>query len=221
MILDTETTIQSTVADFGAVVVDRNGKIFAECGVLVAGEFGAKPLFHDETSTLWNLENRTRQYEQMLNSGARMLASIGAINRWIDKAINQFDPELTAYNLAFDLDKCKKTGIDLSRFRSKFCLWHGALGNIVNRKAYLKFCLENHYFTGRTDLGNMSVKTSAECVYQYLTGDFTPEPHTALEDAKNYELPILQTILRRKKWRDNMRAYNWRNHQVKDYYSVK
>ena len=41
LIVDTETTSKNTVADFGAVVVDENGKILEQFGVLLHGHFAA------------------------------------------------------------------------------------------------------------------------------------------------------------------------------------
>ena len=45
LIIDTETTINDKVADFGAVICDRKGNIADQCGVLVSGVFGIDPCF--------------------------------------------------------------------------------------------------------------------------------------------------------------------------------
>jgi hypothetical protein len=42
-----------------------------------------------------------------------------------------------------------------------------------------------------------------------------------LEDARDYELPILQLILKKKNWRDKVTPYNWREFQVKDNFVAK
>ena len=130
LIVDTETTIEDTVADFGAIVCDKQGAIFAECAVLVAGEYGTKKLFHDKNANdIWGyagLKKRENNYKNMLENGSRMLVSIPAINRWLERAKGKFEPELTAYNLAFDLNKAKNTGIDLNIFENRFCLWHSS-----------------------------------------------------------------------------------------------
>jgi hypothetical protein len=225
IIVDTETTEEDTVADFGAVVCDRHGVIFHEIGVLVAGEFGEKKLFHDQNSKLeiWNmrgLQRRTENYNSMLNSGSRVLASVNAINRWLDKAISLYNPELTAYNLAFDLGKCANTGIDLTRFDRRFCLWQASVGNICNTKKYKKFVLDNHYFNNRTEKGNMTIQTSAERVTHFVTGADLTEPHTALEDARDFELKILKHILKKRAWRENMRPYSWHDHQLNNHFSA-
>ena len=39
LIVDTETTQNNLVADFGAVIVDRKGKIITQCAVMVDGIF--------------------------------------------------------------------------------------------------------------------------------------------------------------------------------------
>ena len=218
-IVDTETTIADTVADFAALIVDREGKIFTQCAVLVRGEYGDKTLFHDKNkSDIWGyagLQKREQGYVAMLDSGLRMLASVSAINRWLALAVGKYNPILTAYNLAFDSSKCQNTGIDLALFSDRFCLWHGAIGNICNSRNYRQFCLDNHLFNAPTDKGNMSYKTTAEAVCGYISGEFRTEPHTALEDARDFELPILQQVIKRKHWRDNLKPYAWQDFQVK------
>ena len=45
LIVDTETTKKQTVADFGAVIVTKQGEIVEQVGHLVNGHFGKFPLF--------------------------------------------------------------------------------------------------------------------------------------------------------------------------------
>lgn len=224
-ILDTETTMENTVADFAIIIVDRNGKIYNQCAVMVKDHYGKYELFHDKKANdIWGYEGlikRQNHYTEMLNSGARMLASVNAINKWINQAIGKYNPSLTAYNLAFDLDKCEKTGIDLSGFTDKFCLWHAAIGNICNTKKYRQFVLDNHAFNNVTKNNNMTFKTNAEIVCGYIKGSIIDEPHTALEDARDFELPILQNVINKKEWRNKITPYAWNNHQVKDYFVSK
>lgn len=224
-ILDTETTMQNTVADFGIIIVDREGRIYNQCAVMIKDHYGEFELFHDKAANdIWGyagLERRKTNYVEMLNSGKRMLASVNAVNKWIDQAIGKYNPTLTAYNLAFDLDKCKNTGIELSGFADKFCLWQAAVGNICKTKAYKQFVLENHRFKSPTKLGNMCFESGAEVVAGFVTGNMIAEPHTALEDARDFELPILQTILKKKGWREKLTPFNWREFQVKDHFSAK
>jgi hypothetical protein len=221
-IVDTETTIGDTVADFGAIIVDRKGKIFTQCAVLVRGEYGDKTLFHDKNkSNIWGYEGlrkREQAYIAMLESGKRMIASVSAINRWLNQAVGKYNPALTAYNLTFDIGKCANTGIDLDIFTDRFCLWQASVGNICTSKKYRQFCMENHLFNAPTEKRNMTYKTTAESVCGFVRGEFIVEPHTALEDARDFELPILQYILKRKGWRNNIKAHAWQDFQVKDHF---
>lgn len=224
-IVDTETTMADTVADFGIIICDRNGEIFNQCAVLVAGHYGTHELFHDKAANdIWGyggLEKRKAAYSNMLNSGVRMLASVSAINKWIAQAIGKYNPELTAYNLAFDSAKCANTGIDITGFKNSFCLWQAAVGNICDKKAFRQFVLENHGFNKPTQQGNMTFQTNAEIVAGFISGEFKEEPHTALEDARDFERPILAEILKKKNWREKITPYNWRAFQVKDHFIPK
>lgn len=224
-ILDTETTMENTVADFAIIICDRDGKIFNQCAVMVKDHYQKFELFHDKAANdIWGyagLERRKSNYVDMLNSGRRMLASVNAINTWINQAIGKYNPELTAYNLAFDLDKCEKTGINLTGFTSKFCLWQASVGNICGTKQFKQFVLDNHGFNNATQFGNMTMKTNAEIVAGFISGDFKTEPHTALEDARDFEMPILCEIVKKRKWKEKITPYNWRAFQVKDHFTVK
>ena len=225
LILDTETTMQDTVADFGAIIVDREGKIYNQCAVMVKDHYGAFELFHDKAANdIWGyagLERRKTNYVEMLNSGKRMLASVNAINKWLQQAIGKYNPSLTAYNLAFDKSKCANTKIELDSFSNSFCLWQAAVGNICGTKQYKQFVLDNHGFNSPTGHGNMSMKTTAEMVAGFIGGEFVIEPHTALEDARDFELPILVEILKKRKWKEKITPYVWRDFQVKNHYTVK
>ena len=222
LILDSETTMEDTVADFGAIIVDREGKIYTQCAVMVKDHYGKFELFHDKAANdIWGykgLERRKTNYVDMLNSGKRMLASVNAINKWLQQAIGKYNPSLTAYNLAFDKNKCENTGIDLTGFSDSFCLWQAAVGNICGTKKFKQFVLDNHAFNKPTEHGNMTMKTTAEVVCGFILGDLKDEPHTALEDARDFEMPILREILKKKGWKEKITPYNWRGFQVKDHF---
>lgn len=224
-VVDTETTMNDTVADFAAVICDREGKIYNSCAVLVKDHYGTYELFHDKMANdIWGyegLQKRKQNYVQMLNSGNRMLASVNAINKWLNQAVGKYNPTLTAYNLAFDKSKCSNTLIDLSIFNDSFCLWQAAIGNITHTKPYRQFCVDNHLFNKPTQNQNMTYKTTAESVCGFIKGEFQVEPHTALEDARDFEIPILANIIKKKQWRDKIIPYDWNKHQVRDYFVAK
>lgn len=229
LIVDTETTQTEKVADFGAIVVDKQGNILAQCGALVREYYldaDNHPLFHSrDADPLWgraNLPKRYANYEAMLKNGSRMLATVPAINRWLAKAAVQYRPVLTAYNLAFDKGKCSNTGIDLDIFPDRFCLWHAAAAKWGHTKAFKQFVLDVVAFNKPTALGNMSYHTNAEIMARFVLGmpDLPDEPHTALEDAIDYECPILTAIVKNTPVAEYMNPppYNWRQFQVKEHF---
>jgi hypothetical protein len=224
-IIDTETTIADTVADCAIIICDRNGIIYNQMAVLVKDQFDTTDLFYDKNAKgLWSIEyakEKRIKYNNMLNAGSRTMASVNAINNWINLAIGKYNPTLTAYNLPFDNNKCQNTGINLTGFADRFDLWGAAVGNICKTKSYRQFCLENHLFNNVTLQGNMTFKTSAESVTGYLNGIMSDEPHTALEDIIGYELPVLKHIIAKKNWKDKVTPYNWREFQVKDSFIAK
>jgi hypothetical protein len=232
LIVDTETTIGDKVADFGAIITDRKGKIHAQAGVLIREFFLDRanyPLFHDNSiDPLWgarNLPKRYAEYDAMLSDGRRMLASVPALNRWLARAKTQYNPVLTAYNLAFDKSKCSNSGIDLDLFDRRFCLWHHSANKWAKTKAFRQFALDSHCFNKPTKLGNMTYLTNAEVMARFILDDPTleDEPHTALEDARDYELPILLALIKKqstKKLLEQVPGYNWREFQVKDWFKA-
>ena len=229
LIADTETTQDSMVADFCAVICDRDGRVYTQCAVLVKDIYTDSenhPLFHmSDGGSLWgkqNLPRRYAHYNSMVENGVRMIASVAAINNWLLKAYAEYKPILTAYNLSFDVGKCENTAIDLTVFTERFCLWYASYSRWAKTKKYRQFVLDNHVFSNPTDLGNMSYKTNAETMARFVLGEagYPDEPHTALEDVIDYELPILKALVKgypKKKW-INPEPYNWRELQVKNWF---
>ena len=69
----------------------------------------------------------------------------------------------------------------------------------------------------------MSFKTNAETMTRYVLNNpnLADEQHTSLEDAIDYELPILTKLLRSYTTRwllEDSQAYDWRKVQVKDWF---
>jgi len=232
--IDTETTNDDKVADFAAVISDRKGRVLSQCAILVNGIFTDMqnhPLFcmgDDSTENIWaraNLPERYEKYNRMVSEGTRMIASVSAINRWLDKAKAQYNPILTAYNLKFDVGKCANTGIDLTMFDKSFCLWYASYTKWGHSKSFLEFALENHCFNAPTKYGNMTVQTNAEIMARFVLGnsDLEDEPHTALEDIMFYELPILNKLVTTTKLETylNPSPYNWRAMQAKNLFKVR
>ena len=198
LIVDTETTKRNTVADFGAVVVTKQGRIIERFGAMVLGHFGKLPLFADATapdSTLWSeqsAQRRAKAYDAMLESGERSISSVGLINQWLVRVNAQYSPVLTAYQLSFDLGKCRNTRINLGIFNSRFCLMKAAKRQIGALAEYHEFCHTHGFLTAKRRQPSMTADTMAKFIFGLSLAD---EPHTALEDARDYEAPILTKIL--------------------------
>lgn len=223
-IIDTETTVTDKVFDFACIIVDRKGVIYHKMAVIVK-DFINDELFYDNNNGAWSKQiavKKRAEYDAMINDGRRIIASVTAINRWLDKAIEKYNPTMTAYNVAFDSDKCQKSGIDLTGFKNRFCLWHTAAFMFGNSKAFKSFALDNHYFGNRTKKANMVIKTNAEVMAHFITGENIAEPHTALEDAQFFELPILKAVVNRKGWKNKINnPFNWQNFVVRNHFKAK
>jgi len=198
LIVDTETTKKQTVADFGAVIVTKQGEIVERFGAMVLGHFGKLPLFADATapdSALWSeqsAQRREKDYYSMLDTGERSIASPALINQWLVRVNAQYSPVLTAYNLAFDLGKCRNTRINLGIFGQSFCLMKAAKRQIGTLAEYHAFCNANGFLTAKRRDPSMTADTMAKFILGVSLED---EPHTALEDSQFYEAPILTKIL--------------------------
>ena len=198
LIVDTETTQRGTVADFGAVLITKQGEIVERFGAMVLNHFGSLPLFADATapdSALWSEQSakrREKNYYSMLESGERSISSVGLINQWLSGINARYAPVLTAYNIAFDLGKCRNTRIDLGIFAQSFCLMKAAKRQIGTLAEYHEFCILNDFLTAKLRKPSMTADTMAKFIFGLSLAD---EPHTALEDAQFYEAPILTKIL--------------------------
>lgn len=232
LIVDTETTQTGMVADFGAVIVDKQGTIHKEMGILIGDFFSDRdnhPLFHiygdkNDVFSKATLPARYERYEQMLQNGERYLASVSAVNRWLAKAAAMYSPVATAYNIAFDRDKLKNSGIIFDElFPQQFCLWHAAVAKWGKTRAFREYTLNNHHFGKRTKHGNMTMRTNAEAMAAFVTGNELDEPHTALEDARDFERPILAALVKNTSPQVYMNppSFNWRHWQVKDHFTAK
>ena len=199
LIVDTETTKQQTVADFGAVLVTKQGAVIERFGAMVLGHFSKKRLFSDPTapdSALWSeqsAQRREKDYYSMLESGERSIVSVAGINQWLSRINAQYSPVVTAYNLAFDLGKCRNTRINLGIFAQSFCLMKAAKRQIGQLAEYHNFCFENDFLTAKLRRPSMTANVMAKFVL--ANEELEEEPHTALEDAQFYEAPILTKIL--------------------------
>ena len=179
LIVDTETTNANMVADFGAVVVDRGGKVWAEFGALLDDS--------DFHFALGSKKKVQAKYKRLMELGYRCDATVPYINNWLTFIRDTFNPSLTAYNIGFDMGKCRNTGINLDQFKSRFDMLKLAKTAIVETPEYKEWAIAEDMLTPA--LGKPSAK--ADAVAKYLDPTLPDEPHTALEDARDYEALIL------------------------------
>ena len=203
LIVDTETTQRGTVADFGAVIVTKQGEIVEQFGAMVLGHFGKLPLFSDpnaDADAFWSEQSayrRAKNYDDMLESGERSISSPALINQWLAGIKARYNPTLTAYNLAFDLGKCRNTRINLGIFGSRFCLMKSAKRKIGVLACYQDFCKARGLLTAKLRKPSMTADAMAKYIADTeYSGSLADEPHTALEDARDSEAMILTYILR-------------------------
>lgn len=217
-ICDTETTIAQTIADFAGIIVDKQGKEYNRIAVLVSKHYGYHKLFYDKNSaqeiwTLKGLKRRNEAYKNMLENGSRMMATVRAINQWLNRALVTY-PDLifVAYNAEFDQRMMVNTGIDYN-FRNQFCLWRAAVHRVTNDKDYISHCLNRKWITAK-----LNVRTNAEAMSEFAQNRELPdEPHTALEDVLDFELPIFKWLLKHKSWKSySQLGYNWQAWQLKN-----
>lgn len=235
LIVDVESTLpdQSNnntahVADFGACVVDRSGRVFETLACLVSPYYFNEKLFYDNNaSNIWGLaglRKREQAYAEMLNvTGRRVLSSVPAINTWLDSLREKYGRqiELCAYNLSFDMRVCKSSGVRIDKFPldRRLCLWGLALGTICQSRKFKQWALDNGNINPPTKLGNMCLQTSAEAVYSYLTKDpkFI-EDHTGFEDAHDVERIILMEIVKYRKFRSKSIKFSWQEWQARKHF---
>lgn len=141
-------------------------------------------------------------YIPALDASEFRLASWQEFTRTLrdDMATHSVDV-FAAYNLPFDMRALAQTqahilgaGKVLDYRPDLLCLWNFSASTVCQRPTYHKAAQQ---FGWISDAGN--VRTNAEKVYAYLTGNFDfIEKHTALDDAL-IETEILQRLLAAKK----------------------
>jgi DNA polymerase III epsilon subunit-like protein len=210
IVLDTETTGSVDnhktlrVYDFGFVVLDGNDEIINSFNWVVREVF-----FDDFAMSSAYYADKLPQYRAEIAAGIREVKNFAAIKKDFAAVCKEYDvKQVWAYNAGFDRDALNATTTALSNgiceeFLPNSVVWCDIMQNaarlICDTQRYFAFALDNGYVSPK---GNL--KTSAECVYRFLTGnaDFV-EAHTGLKDAE-IEADILHACrkLKRKMQKD-------------------
>lgn len=211
MVSDTETcglASRARVFDFAYVIATRKN-------VLLERSFLVREILTNPRYMLGALQDTRwrdmfggklfRHYMPALNSGALHIYPWHEILDTMREDMLTYDVSVfSAYNLRFDLGALNRThniiaskNLDFSRL-DLLCLWEFACVTVCNSQLYHDIANSYGKESGWiTDANN--VRTNAEKVYAYLSGDHNfIESHTALADAQ-IETEILQRLLAKKK----------------------
>lgn len=217
IVLDTETTgsVENhktlRVYDFGFVVLDSNDNIIRSFNWVVREIF-----YNDFMMGGAYYSNKIPQYVAEIADGIREVKNFAAIKKDFAAICAEYGvKQVWAYNAGFDRDALNATTMVLSNgiceeFLPAGVMWCDIMQNaarlICDTKKYYAFANENGFVSPK---GNC--KTSAECVYRFLTGavDFV-EAHTGLKDAE-IEAFILHTCRKQKrKMEKEIRSGAWK-----------
>lgn len=211
LLIDTETVgaIPHQIAyDIGGLITDRSGNVYHEFHYVV------KEIFADlELMATAHYAKKFRTYIDSIYAQNIEPLSFADILRKLTALVDLYDvKKIAAYNLQFDLRAMANTSYALfenkhwmNRELEPLCIMCAAC-DILYGKAYVKLARERGWVT---DKGN--IKTTAECGYRYISGDYDfQEAHRGLDDCR-IEKEILQAVYAKHKPFDgNIRPFPMR-----------
>lgn len=221
IVLDTETAPTETfsdgrvhpetsrVYDLGWIISDGEN-ILAERSFIIAETFFNHALMNSAYYT-----SKLPQYYEGMGREWKVVSFLEAWRAFKQDVRDYGVSDVWAFNARFDEMACNATIRDYSNgFQSFFIpygirvrdIWDYAGGSVCNTTKYVKWCMENEKLTASNN-----PSTSAETIYQYLTGaiDFV-ENHTALQDC-HCELFILNKARKRKQKTRHSKGQGWRD----------
>lgn len=211
LVADTETTglgSKAIVFDLGYVISNRRGKIFCERNALIT-EVITNPRIM--LGALYNKKWRAMMggklfshYIPAIHSGeVGLLAWREVLDILRDDILTHSVNVFSAFNLPFDLGAMNKTHQMIAEKNLNFdrlqllCLWEFSCITVCRTRLYHDTARALGQDSGWITPAN-NVKTTAEKVYAFLSGDHDfVESHTALHDAQ-IETEILHRLLARK-----------------------
>ena len=220
LVLDVETansTDDALVYDLGYAVCDKKGNIYE------ADSFVVSDIFYKEAELMQSAyyAKKIPMYIEGIKSRAFNVVTFYEARAKLLEAMRRYNVEaVCAYNANFDYTALNTTQRWLTKSKYRFflphgtkvyCIWHMACQLICTQKAYIKFCLENDFVSPS---GN--IKTNAETVYAYMTGDICyEENHTGLEDVLIETKILAKCFAQHKKVEKNINKFCWRIPQAK------
>lgn len=216
IVLDVETandTVDALTYDIGFIVADRHGNIYE------SHSFCVYDIYRGERELMQSAyyAHKLPLYEEGLKNGEYKLVKFSTVKSIIWKLMADYNiTKVFAYNCHFDRNALTKTQrwLTKSKYRwffpkeTEFCdIWNFACSTICQQKGYKDFCELNGYISNR---GN-NYRSSAECVYQFITNQNTfEELHQGLADVYiEYEI-LLRCYATHKKVETDIDRLCWR-----------
>lgn len=211
LIIDTETVgdIKYPIAyDIGALVTDRNGNIYHEQHWVVKEVFGDL----QRMTTAYYSEKFQTYIDTIYAQETEPLPFTKIVEK-LNAIITLFDVKiLSAYNLQFDKRAMRNTAREilntdewLTADLQDLCIMCAACDILYG----YKYCKTARAQGWETEKGN--IKTSAECGYRYISGDYDfIEAHKGIDDCR-IEAQILKAVYdQHKPFDGNIRAFPMR-----------
>ena len=216
IVLDVETANDTTDAltyDIGFIVADRHGNIYESHSFCVYDIYCCEK----ELMQSAYYAKKLPLYEEGLKNGEYKLVKFSTVKNLIWQLMKEYNiTKVFAYNCNFDRNALTKTQRWLTKskyrwffpYETEFCdIWNFACSTICQQKGYKDFCELNGYISNR---GN-NYRSSAECVYQFITNQNTfEELHQGLADVFiEYEI-LLKCYATHKKVETDIDRLCWR-----------
>ena len=216
IVLDVETandTIDALTYDIGFIVADRHGNIYESHSFCVYDIYCCEK----ELMQSAYYAKKLPLYEEGLKNGEYKLVKFSTVKNLIWQLMKEYNiTKVFAYNCNFDRNALTKTQRWLTKskyryffpYETEFCdIWNFACSTICQQKGYKNFCELNGYISNR---GN-NYRSSAECVYQFITNQNTfEELHQGLADVYiEYEI-LLKCYATHKKVETDIDRLCWR-----------
>ena len=216
IVLDVETandTVDALTYDIGFIVADRHGNIYESHSFCVYDIYCCEK----ELMQSAYYAKKLPLYEEGLKNGEYKLVKFSTVKNLIWQLMKEYNiTKVFAYNCNFDRNALTKTQRWLTKskyryffpYETEFCdSWNFACSTICQQKGYKNFCELNGYISNR---GN-NYRSSAECVYQFITNQNTfEELHQGLADVYiEYEI-LLKCYATHKKVETDIDRLCWR-----------
>ena len=220
LVLDIETaniTEDALAYDVGIAIIDRFGNVYIKFSFVCYDIFELEK----ELMTSAYYAHKIPEYYEGIARGERTVTTLYEIRKVIHNLCKEYQVKaIMAYNAYFDMTGLNKTQRYVTKSKYRYflpygipvhCIWHMACQTICSQKKYYNFCVENGFVSNS---GN--IKTSAECVYAFLTKnpDFEEE-HKGLEDVLIEAEIFAECVKKKKKMERKINRACWRIPQRK------